>query len=69
MLELKLPSLLRRRGIRVQMMGSTFKIVSLNVGGLVNVEKRRRISKYLIKERAGIVCLQETHLHELRMVF
>lgn len=30
----------------------------------MNVAKRRRISKYLTKEKAGIVCLQETYLHE-----
>lgn len=30
----------------------------------MNVVKWRRIAKFLKKEKEGILCLQETHLHE-----
>lgn len=45
-------------------MGSTFKIVSLNVAGLVNSPKRRQIAKFLKKKGAGVTCLQETYLYK-----
>lgn len=45
-------------------MGGSYKIVSLNVAGLTNVIKRKRIAKYLKTERASLICLQKTHLKE-----
>lgn len=38
--------------------------MSLNVAGLTNLIKRKRIVKDLKKERTSLVCLQETHLKE-----
>lgn len=38
--------------------------MSLNVAGLTNLIKRKRVAKYLKKERASLIFLQETHLKE-----
>lgn len=43
-------------------MGLDIKIISLNVVGLLSIDKHKRIAKYLKQQRADIVCLQETHL-------
>lgn len=45
-------------------MGTEFKVMSLNVAGLKSLPKRRRIAKFLRPEREGMVCLVETHLNK-----
>lgn len=40
----------------------TIKCFSLNIAGLMNLIKRKRIEKFLWSEHLGIVCCQETHL-------
>lgn len=45
-------------------MSGNYKLVSLNVVGLTNLIKRKWVAKYLKKERASLICLQETHLKE-----
>lgn len=40
-----------------------YKILYLNVAGLKYLPKRKRIAKFLKKENAKLVCLQETHLN------
>lgn len=37
---------------------------SLNVAGLNNPVKRRRIAKIVLAEYVDLVCIQETHLRE-----
>lgn len=38
------------------------RIVTLNVRGLNNVVKRKRVTSYLLQLNANIIVLQETHL-------
>lgn len=37
-------------------------MVSLNAAALLNIIKRNRVAKYLQQEKAGLICIQETHL-------
>lgn len=39
-----------------------YKCLSLNVAGLLNLIKRKRVSTFLKKDKVGILYLQETHL-------
>lgn len=41
-----------------------FKLFNLNVNGLFNQIKRRRLALFLSKAQVKVVCLQETHLRE-----
>lgn len=55
-------------------MQKVYKWLSLNVAGLTNVIKRKRTGKFLMKEKAHCLYLQETHLQKgeeylLRQVF
>lgn len=42
-------------------MESRYKSLSLNVAGLTNLIKRKRVEFLLKKERVYFVCLQEMH--------
>lgn len=51
-----------------------YKCLSLNVAGLRNLIKRKRLGKFLMREVSGIVYLQETHIqrgeaHWLKQIF
>lgn len=55
-------------------MVSMVTCISMNVEGLNNIVKRRRVAKLLMAKQAAIICLQETHLrtceeHYLHQVF
>lgn len=66
---------IRRKSNKYRAMATAFnKIISLNVAGLVSLPKRKRISRFLQKERPGVLCLQDRHLYEeenryLRSIF
>lgn len=36
--------------------------MTLNVGGLLNLIKHRRLAKLIIKKQMSVICIQETHL-------
>lgn len=44
--------------------GTSFNHLSMNVGGLNNPIKRRRLRKLCSMEKNCVVCLQETHLQD-----
>ena len=46
-------------------MGTTVRLVSLNVNGLNTPKKRDRVMTKVKKDRAQIIYLQETHLNKV----
>ena len=43
------------------------KILSWNVRGIINSDKRKVIKNYLRSHRADLVCLQETKVQEMNI--
>lgn len=43
------------------MVGSNYNLVSLNVRGLNNVNKRKAVFRWLQKSKYDVILLQETH--------